>query len=187
MPRSLPGPLTCWSFTRTSPESARSRPAINRNRVDLPQPDGPSRTRNSPISRPAGEYASSISKLMFSSALTHCPSAAGNVRLTFRTVILDFLCSMFCRLQVRSCTWNGCSRTRQSCARPAPREQLALEKRQQESEQECGDADCDDAGVDSVEIQNFASGLDHIADALTRIQHPRENHVCPADIIEDSE
>src|SRR3954452_286952 len=126
MPRSLPGPFTTSSLTSTSPQSAWSRPAVSRNSVDLPQPDGPSRTRNSPTSRPAGEYASSISKLIFSSAFTHFPSDAGNVRLTFRTVIFDFLCSMFRRLQVRSGSRHGSSGASQSAGCLAPREQLAL-------------------------------------------------------------
>src|SRR5690348_5454587 len=34
--------------TDTTPESGCSRPAIDRNVVDLPQPDGPSRVNNSP-------------------------------------------------------------------------------------------------------------------------------------------
>lgn len=33
---------------RTEPESRVSRPAIIRNRVDFPQPEGPSRKKNSP-------------------------------------------------------------------------------------------------------------------------------------------
>ena len=54
MPRSRPGPVTGLPFTSTSPVSGWSRPAIRRRMVDLPQPDGPSRTRNSPMSRAVG-------------------------------------------------------------------------------------------------------------------------------------
>ncbi len=50
MPRCAGG----TSFIRTpsmlkSPPEIRSSPAIIRNRVDLPQPDGPTNTINSPV------------------------------------------------------------------------------------------------------------------------------------------
>src|SRR5712691_5293944 len=40
--------LTTWPPIRMSPEVCRSRPAMMRRNVVLPQPDGPSSTRNSP-------------------------------------------------------------------------------------------------------------------------------------------
>src|ERR1035438_3092563 len=49
MPRSRPGPPTGLPSTRISPVSGWSRPAIMRSSVDFPQPDGPSRTLNSPL------------------------------------------------------------------------------------------------------------------------------------------
>src|SRR6478735_6611905 len=47
----------CTSFTtrspiRISPPEISSSPAIMRSRVDLPQPDGPTRTQNSPSAMP---------------------------------------------------------------------------------------------------------------------------------------
>src|SRR3990172_3390499 len=42
--------FTTWPPMRISPEVGSSSPAIIRRRVVFPQPDGPSRTRNSPSS-----------------------------------------------------------------------------------------------------------------------------------------
>ena len=51
MPRSLgSSQVTLRSPIQIWPVSTSSRPAIALSRVDLPQPDGPSRTRNSPCS-----------------------------------------------------------------------------------------------------------------------------------------
>src|SRR5580700_8328461 len=192
MPRSFPGPCTGRSFTRISPVSARSNPAIKRSRVDLPHPEGPSRTRNSPISRPSREYASSISKLMLSSASTFEPSALTNDRLTLLTVIFDFLGSIFSssvlgRLQVCGGARNGRPASGQRRTRFAPGEETAFEKRQQKPEQKRGDADGDDSRIHTIEIQHFASSLHHVAYALARIQHLGQYHVGPADVVEDSE
>src|ERR1700686_1665401 len=138
MPRSFPGPCTGFSFTKISPVSARSRPAIKRKRVDLPHPEGPSKTRNSPMSRPSREYASSISKLMFSRASTFAPSAETNDRLTECTAIFDFLGSTLGRLQV--CSGAGYRRTSsgKGGTRFAPRKKAPFQKCQQEAEQEGG-------------------------------------------------
>src|SRR5882762_6280985 len=187
MPRSLPGPCTNWSFTRTSPLSARSNPAISRSRVDLPHPDGPSRTRNSPMSRPSRVYASSISKLMFSRASTLPPSAETNDRPTWRTAIFDFLGSMLGRLQVSSGAGHRCPTSGQRGTRLAPGEKNSLQKRQQKPEQECSDTDGDNSRVHAIEIQHLARGLDHVAHTLTSIQHLGQDHVGPPDVIEDPE
>ena len=40
--------LTRWSSMRSSPSVTDSSPATIRSRVDLPHPDGPTSTRNSP-------------------------------------------------------------------------------------------------------------------------------------------
>src|SRR6266567_4160490 len=49
MSRSLGGrSLTTWAPIEIVPEVISSSPAIERNAVDLPQPDGPTRTMNSP-------------------------------------------------------------------------------------------------------------------------------------------
>ncbi|MDT4879433.1 hypothetical protein D3C80_1955100 [compost metagenome] len=42
--------LTRWPSISRSPELMSSRPAISRSRVDLPQPEGPTKTTNSPSS-----------------------------------------------------------------------------------------------------------------------------------------
>src|SRR6476661_1096187 len=41
MPRSGPGRVTAWPSSSTRPVLGCDRPATMRNRVDLPQPDGP--------------------------------------------------------------------------------------------------------------------------------------------------
>src|SRR5580700_10508880 len=192
MPRSFPGPCTGRSFTRISPVSARSNPAIKRSRVDLPHPEGPSRTRNSPISRPSREYASSISKLMFSRASVLEPSAATNDRPTFLTVILDFLDSIFLssvlgRLQVCRGAGNTRPASGQRGTRLAPWEETPFQKRQQEAKQKCGDADRDDSRIHAIKVQHFASSLYHVAHALAGIQHLCQDHVSPPDVIQDSE
>src|ERR1700691_5929710 len=167
-------------------------PAIKRSRMDLPHPKGPSRTRNSPISRPSREYASSISKLMLSRASTFEPSALTNDRLTLRTVIFDFLGSIFLRpvlgrLQVCRRAGNGRPTSGQRGTRFAPGEEKAFEKRQQKPEQKRSDADGDDSRIDAIEIQHFASSLHHVTHALAGIQHLCQDHVGPADVVEDSE
>src|SRR5688500_14847012 len=58
--------VTSRSPIQTRPSVASSRPAIRRSSVDLPQPDGPTRTRNSP---------SSIRRETSSTATTSPPKA----------------------------------------------------------------------------------------------------------------
>ena len=49
MSRSFGGTsFTTWPSIRTAPEVIDSRPAIIRSAVVLPQPDGPTKTTNSP-------------------------------------------------------------------------------------------------------------------------------------------
>src|SRR5579863_2283570 len=49
MPRSLgPSSVTSRPSMRIFPPLGSSSPAMSRSSVDLPQPDGPTRTRNSP-------------------------------------------------------------------------------------------------------------------------------------------
>src|SRR5829696_2710803 len=56
--------LTTWSPIKTLPPVMSSRPAIIRRAVDFPQPDGPTKTTNSP---------SGISKFILSTATTSSP------------------------------------------------------------------------------------------------------------------
>src|ERR1017187_10076115 len=88
MPRSRPGPPTGLPSTRISPVSGWSRPAIMRSSVDFPQPDGPSRTLNSPRFRPSGEKTSSTSKLTLCSASMRLPLGPAKLRERLRTEIL---------------------------------------------------------------------------------------------------
>src|SRR5262249_42394398 len=48
MPRSLPGAVTGFPSTTTSPVVGSSKPATTRSKVDLPQPDAPIRQTNAP-------------------------------------------------------------------------------------------------------------------------------------------
>src|SRR5258706_14159120 len=50
MPRSLPGAPIGLPSTKTSPAVGSSKPAMMRNRVDLPQPEAPIRQANAPLS-----------------------------------------------------------------------------------------------------------------------------------------
>src|ERR1700733_15447184 len=124
---------------------------------------------------------------MFSRALTLLPSAETNDRLTLRTVIFEFLGSMFGGFQVRGRAGDGCPTSGQSGSRAAPREQAALEEGEQKPEQKRRHADGGDARVHAIEIEHLASGLDHVAYALTGIQHLCQDHICPTDVIEDPE
>src|SRR5215204_3198900 len=56
--------LTTWSPIKTLPSVMSSRPAIIRRAVDFPQPDGPTKTTNSP---------SGISRFILSTATTSSP------------------------------------------------------------------------------------------------------------------
>src|SRR5260370_14147760 len=141
MPRSLPGPDTGMSLPCISPVSGRSRPAIKRNKVDLPHPEGLSSTRTSPMSRPSRVNASSISKLMFSSASILSRFGPANDRLTFLTVIFDFLGSMFCRLEVRGGAGDCSAASGKSRSSLTPGEQPAFQESQQKAEEAGGDTD----------------------------------------------
>src|SRR3954467_9102667 len=71
--------VTSRSPIRMRPPSAASRPAMSRSGVDLPQPDGPSKTLSVPCAR---------RKETPSTART-CPSAVVQCLLTFSTAIAD--------------------------------------------------------------------------------------------------
>src|SRR5215472_9493603 len=186
MPRSLLGPFTGSPFTRISPLSGRSWPATIRRSVDLPQPEGPSSTRNSPISRPAGEKASSTSRLMSFSASMRSPLGDMKVRLTLLMEILYFLVSMGHRLAMLAGA-HGCRRLRGSLCGLAPREQNLFQEGEQRAEQECGHADGNDTGVDQVRPMKLFCRLDHCAHSTIAVHNLRQNHVGPADVIEDAE
>src|SRR6266446_1707250 len=129
---------------------------------------------------------------MFSRASTFEPSAETNDRLSLLTMIFDFFGSIFLssvlgRLQVCSGAGNSRPASGQRGTRFAPGEETAFQKCEQKPEQKRGDADGDDSRIYAIEIQHFASGLDHVTHALASIQHLCQYHVGPADVIEDSE
>src|SRR5206468_6007411 len=125
-----------------------------RSSVDLPHPDGPSKTRNSPMSRPSREYASSTLNLMSCTASIRFPSGERKQRLTLRTVILDFLGSMFHRLQMGAGAGDSSTRSRETRSRSAPWKSAMLQESKLESEQEGSNTDGDDASVHALEIHN---------------------------------
>src|SRR6266849_4323652 len=147
MPRSLPGPDTGSSFTNISPVSGWSSPAIKRNKVDLPHPEGPSSTRNSPMSRPSRVNASSISKLMFSRASILSRFGPANDRLTFLTVIFDFLGSMLCRLQGGVSTGHRRATSGKSRGGLTPGEEPGFQESQKKTEEEGSNTDGDNARI----------------------------------------
>src|SRR5438445_411538 len=175
IPRSLPGPDTGCSFTSISPVSGRSSPAIKRSNVDLPHPEGPSSTRNSPMSRPSRANASSISKLMFSRASILSRFGPANDRLTFLTVIFDFLGSMLCRLQVRVSAGHRRATSGKSRSSLAPREQTGFQESQKKTKKEGRNTDGDNAGIDPLEIKYLACRLNHVAHPFAGIHHLSEN------------
>src|SRR5258708_2352471 len=167
MPRSLLGTCTGWVLTRISPESGLSSPAIMRSNVDLPQPEGPSSTRNSPMSRPAGEKASSTSRLTSLSASIFSPWGEKKVRETLRTVILDFLVSMADRLLAHAGA--ACGRLRAGLRRLPPGEEHLLQEREAEAEKEGGHADGDNAGINQFRLVKFVRRLHHGANAFLAV------------------
>src|SRR6266849_1300667 len=184
MPRSLLGPCTGWLLTRISPESGLSRPAIMRSNVDLPHPEGPSSTRNSPMSRPAAENASSTSRLTSLSALIFSPWGEKKLRETLWTVILDFLASTADRLFAHA--GNACGPLRAGL-RLSPREEHFLHEREAEAEKEGGHADGDNSGIDQFRLVKFVRRLHHGANAFLAVHDLNQNHVGPANVIEDAE
>ncbi len=90
MPRSRPRPDDLPAVDQDLARVGKSRPAMMRRMVDLPQPDGPSSTRNSPMSRPSGANSSSTSRLTSRRASIFSPDAPVKMRETLRSVILLF-------------------------------------------------------------------------------------------------
>src|SRR5699024_3373648 len=83
MSRSFGGTsVTSRSPIRMRPASISSRPASMRSEVDLPQPEGPTRTRNSP---------SPISMSRLSTAARSCP---GEMRDALSNVTVAMVCSL---------------------------------------------------------------------------------------------
>src|SRR6266851_4459843 len=175
MPRSRPGPWTGTPLTSTCPLSGRSRPAIIRNSVDFPQPDGPSKTRNSPMSRPSWEKASSTSNLTFFSASTRLPSRHGKLRQTSWIAIL-ILFGMHLHWSAGGHRGN---RFRRRARGLAPWKQTGLYKRQQKAEQERGNANRNDSRINALEVQHLARGFDHVSHPFARVHHFRQNDVGP--------
>src|SRR5579864_2451683 len=186
MPRSLPGPCTGWPFTRISPVSGRSSPATIRSRVDFPQPEGPSSTRNSPMSRPAGENASSTSRLMSLSASMLSPLGDLKVRLTLWILILYFLVSMCHRSFAMMGSANRCRNLRGRLSRLAPREENFFQKGENRAEKKCGHANRDNAGIHQVRPMKLLSRLDHGAHAAVAVHNLRQDHIGPANVIENA-
>src|SRR4051812_13886624 len=82
MPRSGPGPVTCRPDISSVPSEGVSNPATIRNRVDLPQPEGPIRQTNSPlvIRMLASERAVIVSPPKAKRFVTPCTSRIGGAR-----------------------------------------------------------------------------------------------------------
>ena len=94
---------------------------------------------------------------------------------------------MLGRLQVCGGAGNSLRHLRQKSTDLAPGKKSTFQKCQQEAEQECGNTDRDNSGIHAIEIQHFARGLHHVADALAGVHHLGQDHVRPADVVEDAE
>ncbi len=86
--------VASWPSIRMRPPDVSSSPAISRSRVDLPQPDGPTKTTNSPslMSRSSGGMTSTSPKRL----------------VTFSRVMRPIIVSYFTAPKVRprtSCFW----------------------------------------------------------------------------------
>src|SRR5215208_5019026 len=71
--------LTTWSPIKTLPAVMSSRPAIIRRAVDFPQPDGPTKSTNSP---------SGISRFILSTATTSSPKTLVTSSMVTSAILL---------------------------------------------------------------------------------------------------
>src|SRR5580658_2856792 len=94
---------------------------------------------------------------------------------------------MLGRLQVSGGARNCGAASGEGGSRFAPGEENSFQKSQQKTEEKRGNANGDDSRIDTIEVEHFAGRLDHVAHALTGVQHLGENDVGPANVVEDSE
>src|SRR6185295_14310292 len=149
MPRSGPGPRTGAPLTRTRPVVGWSRPATMRSSVDLPEPEGPSRTRKS--------WSSTVSDVGSSARVAGRPRRPANVRLTPSIR--------------RPATEPGSAET--------PGEQPAVQLLEGVVGEEADEADDHDAEDDLAGVEQGLAVGDHVADAAGGADHLRHDHVGP--------
>src|SRR5215468_4175249 len=186
MPRSLLGPCTGWPFTRISPLSGWSRPATIRSKVDLPQPEGPSSTRNSPMSRPAAEKASSTSRLMSLRASMRSPPGEVKVRLTLWMLILYFLVSMAHRGPAMLAGAHRCRRLSGRLCSLSPRKENFFQESKKRAKQKRRHANGDDAGINQIRLMKLFRRLDHGAHPGIAIHDLGQKDVGASDVLENS-
>src|SRR5271157_258927 len=122
---------------------------------------------------------------MFCRASTLLPSAETKHLARLRTAIFSFLASMLHRFQVRA----GDARASggQSRSRLAPGEEPLFQESEQKPEEEGRNSYGEDSGIYPFKVEHFSSRLYHVADAFSRVDHFRQDHIGPADIVEDAE
>src|SRR5437016_5167296 len=135
MPRSEPGPVTATPSRRTRPALGRSSPATIRSRVDLPQPEGPSRQMKS-LSATASEVGSRA-------RVAGRPPRPGKIRLT---------------PSIRS-------RDKRAPSGEAPGEQPLVRHLEEVVGDEADEADHNDPEDDLSGIEQRLAVGDHVADA----------------------
>src|SRR5689334_6377917 len=158
-----------------------------RSSVDLPQPEGPSNTRNSPMSRPAGEKASSTSRFTSFRASIFSPLGEKKMRETSLMVILAFLASMAHRLLVQTADRAGAGRIRSGLCCLPPWEENFFQQSEQKTEEKCRNANGDDAGIHQIGPVELISRLHHGSYAFAAIYDFSQDDVGPANVIKNAE
>src|SRR5438477_13108391 len=69
----------------------------------------------------------------------------------------------------------------------SPREQQFFQEGEQGAEEERSYADSDDAGIDQIRTVELLGGLHHSSHTFLPVHDFSEDHVGPADVIEDAE
>src|SRR5439155_6327392 len=76
---------------------------------------------------------------------------------------------------------------RRGAAGAAPREQAALQERQQPAKKERREADGDNTGVHALHVEHLAGRFHHVSDPFARVDPLRQDYIGPADVVEDFE
>src|SRR5213594_3001168 len=108
-----------------------------------------------------------------------------NVRLTLRKQILTLLAMGFCFQP--SARPNRRRRFAGGSRHPAPGKEPALQKGEEPAEQEGCDSNGDDSRINSLEVQHFPGGFDHVAHSLACVHHLGQDHIGPANVVENAE
>src|SRR5712691_9314340 len=151
-PRSGPGPASGLPESRMAPELGRSSPCTMRRKVVLPQPLGPTMTKNSP---------GRTSKLMSSSTLSERPRCANTL-------------PMFCTESFAA----GSVATAISILqrRRLPAHQPPLERLQRPGQRHARKGETQHPGEQRRHVERLPGGEDEIAEAGIGAEHLADHH-----------